>query len=63
MHYEDLLDEPFKSFLKLGNFLKIDLSELDVYLSGKLPLNTSHEINGNRLLRQKNDIYFKRLKN
>ena len=63
MNYEDLLNEPFNSFLKLGIFLKIDLSELDVYLSGKLPLKTSHEINGNRLLRQKNDIYFKRLNN
>ena len=63
MNYEDLLNDPFKSFLKLGIFLKLDLSELDAYLSGNLALKTSHEINGNRLLRQKNDIYFKRLNN
>ena len=63
MNYEDLLDDPIKSFLKLSTFLKVDLSELDEYLIGKLPLKTSHEINGNRLLRQKNDIYFQRFNN
>jgi len=63
LYYEDLLEQPLKSFLKLGTFLKVDLSELDDFLNGKLPLRTSHEINGNRLLRNKNDIYFKRLNN
>lgn len=63
INYEDLLDEPIQSFLKLSDFLNIDLSELDGYIKGKWPLKTSHEINGNRLLRQKNDIYFKKLKN
>ena len=63
MNYEDLLEQPSKSFLKLGTFLKVDLSELDDFLNGKLPLSTSHEINGNRLLRNKNGIYFKKLNN
>ena len=64
--------ERIKSFLNevnetkitsLDEAIKLDLSELDEYLSGKSPLKTSHEINGNRLLRQKNNIYFKRLNN
>ena len=63
MNYEDLLEQPSKSFFKLGKILKVDLSELDDFLNGKLPLRTSHEINGNRLLRNKNDIYFKKLNN
>lgn len=63
MYYENLLEMPLKSFLKLGKFLKVDLSKLDDFLNGKLSLRTSHEINGNRLLRNKNDNYFKRLNN
>ena len=63
MNYEELLEQPTKSFFKLGIFLKVDLSELDDFLNGELPLRTSHEINGNRLLRHKNDIYFKKLNN
>ena len=58
LKFEDLLDRPLESFSKLGFFLNLDLSELNSYLNGNSHLKTSHEINGNRLLRQKSNIFF-----